>query len=578
MEMLFMEPLKFYEKMGRPQHEEHTKAYFDRLLAESGVDVAANRATVQALNKENETVNSLNKRIGWFKFLRVMLIIAVVLGAVIAIASMERFGYDVQGALILLCSGLAVLGLSLFFWLAKVNPIIKNVSATRDEHCQKAAALLEEAKAQVAPLNALFEDTDTLKLIEKTVPGLVFDRYFTKEKKEFLIKHHDFVELLNSEASAIATLSGTFEGNPFLFCRRLVHEMKTATYRGTLTIHWTEHYRDSQGRSQTRHRSQTLTAHVTKPKPEYHYHTCLGYGCQAAPDLSFDRAPQHWERLSEKERERAIRPGSRKLRKKARRATTEGGTFQEMANTEFDVMFGAVNRDNEVQFRTMFTPLAQCNTVDLLSSKTGYGDDFRFIKDHRYNIIASEHAQSWSMDASASHYYSHDVDDIRLRFMNFNTDYFKSVFFDFAPLFSVPAYVESPCAALEPLEEYDANYTDYSHEIMANAIGSARFAHPNSATEAILKTGLASKDGTADIVSVTAFSYEGIPRVDYVPVLGGDGRYHNVPVHWTEYLPIQQTTTMRVEATDMTDRTFAITADGDLMGSTYFQGMLAKVL
>ena len=46
-----------------------------------------------------------------------------------------------------------------------------------------------------------------------------------------------------------------------------------------------------------------------------------------------------------------------------------GGQFQEMANSEFDVLFGANDRDHEVQFRLMYTPLAQRNTVDLIKDK-----------------------------------------------------------------------------------------------------------------------------------------------------------------------------------------------------------------
>ena len=35
-------------------------------------------------------------------------------------------------------------------------------------------------------------------------------------------------------------------------------------------------------------------------------------------------------------------------------------------------------------------------------------------------------------------------------------------------------------------------------------------------------------------------------RVDYVSVYGRDGYYHDVPVYWTEYIPIFQDTVMEV--------------------------------
>lgn len=41
-----------------------------------------------------------------------------------------------------------------------------------------------------------------------------------------------------------------------------------------------------------------------------------------------------------------------------------------LANDEFEVLFRALNRNNEVQFRLLFTPLAQQNMIDLLLDKT----------------------------------------------------------------------------------------------------------------------------------------------------------------------------------------------------------------
>ena len=165
--------------------------------------------------------------------------------------------------------------------------------------------------------------------------------------------------------------------------------------------------------------------------------------------------------LNEKELRKKVKSGEKDLKKMARKATKEGGTFQEMANSEFEVLFGAQDRDNEVQFRLMFTPLAQRNTVALVTNKIGYGDDFYFNKHRRFNVITSEHAQNWNMLTSPNVYYSYDVDTAKLNFINFNTNYFKSIFFDFAPLFSVPTYLEEPCASLAPVEDYDCNYTCY---------------------------------------------------------------------------------------------------------------------
>jgi hypothetical protein len=83
---------------------------------------------------------------------------------------------------------------------------------------------------------------------------------------------------------------------------------------------------------------------------------------------------------------------------------------------------------------------------------------------------------------------------------------------------------------------------------MANFIGENTFKHPESVTRNIIKTYSNGGGRYTSSVSVTAFGYRGDPRVDYVPVLGGDGRVHQVPVPWTEYIPVERSSTLVVGA------------------------------
>ncbi len=577
-----LEPLKFYETRGRELHNENAQNYFDELLAKSGVNVEENRATVKAYKAEMHRIDKLNKKIRKYKTLRVLTVIGVIAAVIAAIAGVY---YLVTAGgwkpIVALCVGLVFAVIGIILCKKKLTPTIKHATEVREKHERRAEELLGQAQEQTAPLNALFDDTDTLKLIEKTVPDFSFDRRFTKDHEALFVKQHDFWDLSRQTTSMTDTLSGRFAGNPFLFCRRRVHEMSTKTYFGTLLITWTEHYRDSKGNMRTRMRSQTLHASVIKPYPIFYTNSYLCYGSQAAPDLSFSRAPQHSEDLTEKQREKKIRKGEKKLQKKAEKALETGGGFQEMANSEFDVLFGAFDRDHEVQFRLMYTPLAQQNTVDLMTSETGYGDDFHFTKRKRCNIITSEHAQSWNMNTSAANYYSYDVDEIKTKFIQFNAAYFKSVFFDFAPLLSVPAYVEEPCVALEEIEDYESNYTYYEHEVMANAIGCSSFAHPQSDTEAILKTSVVHKGADEDKVDVTAFSFNAVERVDFIPVRGGDGKMHAVPVPWLEYIPVERTVPMAVALAEYSEkerRDIRNSGENTLPEGIFFHGMVARPL
>lgn len=565
MEDLLLEPLQYYEAYGRQEFKKNAIGHFDSLLKTSEIDLEANRSTVEKYDNENKIIDKLKQQISAKKLWRALLITGIFAGIILVVlAFTEELIYLLPIGVFLI-----ILGFGLIF--GKLNKDIARVSATKDEHIAKASEYLREANEQMAPLNALFDDLDTFRLIEKTIPDFTFDERFSKDREEFLIRMHDFIDLNNDKSSVTNTLSGSFRGNPFVIFRRYICEMSAETYHGSLTISWTETYRDSNGNLQTRTRTQTLHASVTKPKPIYYFKNQLGYGCQAAPDLSFSRTPKHSERLSESALERKVRRGGRKLQRRTQKATNTGSGFQEMANTEFEVLLGATDRNHEVQFRLMYTPLAQKNTVALLTSRTGYGDDFYFNKCCRYNIITCEHMQNTDLRTDASIYRSHSADLARLKFLDFTTNYFKSIFFAFAPLFAIPAYMEEPCASMEPIDDYLSNYTYYEHEIMANLIGEAHFAPADAATGVILKSHHSSKQGNTDRVTVTAHSYSAHSRVDYVPVLGGDGHYHNVPVYWTEYLPTSASGSMLVGDAAKSSQSFAST-------DACYHGLKAKTI
>ena len=546
MDGLLYEPLKYYTTVAKATHAENVSQRFEELVKRSGIDVEENRKSAAAYRAALERVSEVERRLRRLKLLRGLLIALTIIGGIAAIYGALAVTETLTVGLSLILGGLTVCALCLTLILTVLRRRIRqadDLKREREEEAQKKLRICEE---QMAPLVALFDSTDTHRLIEKTMPEITFAPRYTQEHQQLLLEEYDYVDLTDDDTSVTDALAGTLCGNPFLYERFTAMQMGTETYHGALTIHWTETVRDSKGNTHRVHRSQTLHASVTKPKPYYRTCTHLGYGTQAAPDLSFTRNESDTDELSDRALARRIRRGEKKLQKRTEQAATKGGSFHEMANTEFDVLFGALNRNHEVQFRLMYTPLAQTNTVDLLRSKEGYGDDFNFIKSGRFNIIKSVHAQGFEMNTSPSHYVSYDVDLAQESYQRFNEEYFKSVFFDFAPLLAVPAYQEPPTPSMRKVKAYESAYTPYEHEILANAIGMRALSHPASATDAILKTAvLETRDGV-DRVRVTAYSYRTEGHTDFIPVLGGDGRTHAVPVPWLEYIPVSSASDMAV--------------------------------
>jgi hypothetical protein len=422
--------------------------------------------------------------------------------------------------------------------ILKMTPKIKALRSEIAEAQERADKLLEEANHQMLPLNRLFTDWDCLSLVEKSIPLLSFDRRFSVEQEADMILNYDFCEPDENEQSTFDVLAGKYNENPFLFENKLIHTMGMETYHGYKTIHWTETYRDSDGKLRTRTKSQTLHATVTKPKPFFNTRVVLNYCAQGGPDLSFSRDASHLDQKSEREIERFVKRGEKRLKKKSDKALKNNGDFTSMSNSDFEVLFDALDRTDEVQFRTLFTPLAQTNLVDLILSKIGYGDDFHFIKTRRTNRIISNHSQGREMRLFPNEYTSYSFDFIKENFTRKNAEFFKAVYFDFAPLWAVPIYQERPVHSLKPIPDFDRLYSRKECEALANALNSKHVVHPNTKTQAILKTEFLSSQDRTEHTSITAFSYDIERRVELVSVHGGDGHFHNVPVEWDEYLPL----------------------------------------
>ena len=577
MDDILLEPLNAYTSVYRDKFAENTKDFFDDLIKKSAIDVEQNRRTVAEYKQEMKVVDELSSKLSAHKALKGFLIFLAVAGFImLGVGIFLLVQNNILVGSILLPIGV-VLAISMIVVTVKaVNPKIKHVEEECEKHRQCADELLTEAWKQMAPLNALFDSNATKILIEKTVPLIQIDDNFDMRRYDYLNAKYGFSENRDLNRSTIAILTGEILGNPFVVDRELVQTMGSETYTGTLVIHWTTTYTDSEGHTHTQSHSQTLVATVTKPKPVYAEQTRLIYGNEAAPDLRFTHEPSHAEQMSEKELESTVKSGAKKIQKMQDKAIKKGEkAFTGMGNEEFDVLFGALDRNNEVQFRLLFTPLAQKNMLELMKSKEGFGDDFFFGKYECLNMISSEHSRYWDLDTSYTRYQSYDVDDSFAKFASFNQKYFKALYFDLAPLLSIPLYQQHKPHEYIYKDSYYRNCTSYEAEYAVNKMGRRIFAPSLAATESILKTHFMTKDGASDQVMVTAHSFKTEDRVDLVPVWGGDGRMHSVPVHWLEYIPIEQNSTVKMKELAMSDREFGRKLnDGDFKAAIEKYGQM----
>ena len=554
-----LEYSKAYHDEYKQKFNDNATEMFDGWVKESKVNVDENRKTAKEYREAKENLDNLDKRISKYKRLKGFLIFLVVLGFVAtAIGALIIYGdcnniktsggaYTGFGSTFWTGIIVAVVGLGLAIGMLvlinkKIKPILADANAEREKETQRAKELLDTCFDQLRPLYSLFRDSATAQLVQKTVPIIKLDTNFNMRRFDLLSGKYGLCENLEENESTVGIFSGEILGNPFIEERRLKQEWGTETYTGSLTIYWTEVETDSEGNVRTVQRSQTLYANVQKPKPYYSYFTHLVYGNEAAPDLCFTHEPSHAEKMSEKELAKKVKKGEKELAKLEKKALESGTTFNSMGNVEFDILFGATDRNHDVQFRLLFTPLAQKNMLHLMKTPQPFGDDFYLIKDHMLNFVASEHAQDWNFEIDSSDFMFYDIDMCKSAFLDFNNKYFLNLYFELAPLMSIPLYQQYKPHEYIYRDNYPRNYTSFEAEVLSNALDEDLLKHPESATRAILKTALINTDEKVDNVLVTAHSFATVDRVDYVSVYGGDGYYHDVPVPWVEYIAVEQST------------------------------------
>ena len=548
------EPLDGYNNIYRDAHLKYCEELFDKLAKKSRVDTVANKRTVTEYKNKVEELEKVKSAISKYKAIRVLLIVlTVLLGIVwlgVLIATIGGETALVTGIIVLAVS-IALIAIFIVLIIKKLNPKIKSGEKVRQSLQAEADKFLQEAWAQMASLNALYDWDIPQSLVTKTVPLIEMDNNLDEEKYTYLREKFGFRGNSDPARSTQFCQSGSILGNPFLIVKDLKQSWTQQLYTGSIVIHWTTTTRTKEG-TRTVHHSQVLTASIRRPKPVYNEDTYLVYGNEAAPNLIFSRSPSGVSGLSEKKIEKKVASKAKKLDKKARKAVASGDNYTRLGNDEFEALFGGTDRNNEVEYRLLFTPLAQKNLLKLIKTPQPYGDDFTIQKIKKLNYVRTKHAQNFDYEVDPINFIDYDFEAARKKFIKINTTYFKSLYFDLAPLLSIPLYGQHKTREFIYNIPYASNLSCYEHESIANSFQKDLLKPHGAITPSILKTSLVSKEGEADSVMITANAFVGERRVTCIPCFGGDGRTHLVPVVWIEYFPVERRTLMAVQKRNST--------------------------
>jgi len=551
------EPVKAYRDDLKERFRRNAEDVFEELFRKSGVDEAANAKTSAEIRVLQNAVASVRSRLGRLRWGRVSCWIIGLLGVLTGIVWLLPFiSADFSDLRIPpWAAGVGVAAAAAAFWLifGCLNRKIAESDQILTEKEKELADKLEEAFAQLEPLNRLFQWDTVTRIVMKTCPLFTFDKYFSEARMGELRSRFQWQDTGSDDDSVLFCHSGALNGDPFVIGDKLHFRWGEKTYHGSLTISWQEWetYTDSSGKSKKRlvTKHETLHASVTKPFPEYDRKKFIVYGNGAAPDLNFSREPSKLSRLGDGLLDRhRMQSAINNLKKMDNDMKT---SFQIMSNEVFDATFGALDRDNEHQFRLLFTVLAQQEMLNVLrDQEQGYGDDFCFRKRRMINTVIPGHLDGADITAAPRLFRHYDLAASRKFFNEYCCEFFRSVYFGFAPLLAIPLYQQNE-ADHDIFKDPEASEACFwERESAANAYGEDTFRHPRSVTRNILKTAACRNDDGTKTVEVTAYGFRSEPRTDHVSVRGGDGNWHDVPVHWDEYLPVDRTSRMVLRETE----------------------------
>ena len=551
------EPLKVYNYFLKEDVHLAAEAYFDGLVLKNGIDAEYNRQLMRDLTKVRKAKDDFVKKLNGKRTLKALTIVGIILFflAAIIVLVVGIYNWSTAWWLLFVSLGCIAVGVGLIFVITKV--LKKKIQALAERVAKlqaKADEILQEARNQMEPLNRDYDWNAPAKIFDDAFSLVKFDQYFDQNKFYYLRNKYGFQEN-EDNISTLYIQSGSILGNPFLLERNRVREIRDHTYTGSITIHWTTVSGSGKNRT-VHHHTQTLTASVTKPRPEYFTETWLVYGNEAAPRLSFSRSPCPASSYDEKKLKKYVENFEKDFDKKIKNTKYSDKPKTMMSNTEFEALWGATNRDNDVEFRLLFTPLAQKNLLDLVKHSP-YGDDFRFVKKKELNYIMSSHMQNADIDTNPEVFRNYDHDAARKFFVDYVDKYFAAFYFDLAPLISIPLYQMHQSFENIFKGTVDPNVTSFESEMIANHFDQKLFRHPDSDTEAILKRTVVKKNGKlGDLVNVHAHSYKAIPHTDYFTKMGGDGRPHEIPVTWYEYIELEQVTPLAVQSCHASEKKF----------------------
>lgn len=517
-------PLHAYKEDFSKKIEELANETFERLIKETNTDVELNQRTTTEYYKKDAISNKLSNIIKIERFFAWFFIVSVVVLGLLSYYMQEIMIYTILGGVISL-----------------IVSILLFVSASRREDSKlkldsEIDILRSNAYEQTTALKESFDIDLPIQLFNKITPNIKIDSYLTKNKHDYIFQCADILNQHVENKSILGCYSGYIGENSFLITKERTQTMQSVEYHGSLQIYWETLEKDSNGRYVKVNHTQTLYATSWHDAPVFEEYVYTYFGCPIGENLHFSRKPFGVRYMSDNKLNRKIKSTYKNYCKKAEKNLGGEKELVLLVNEEFESLFGAIDRNQDVEFRLLFTPLAQQNMVELIKDREILGDQFEFIKKGKYNLVYSYVNQNLVFNGlSSKHYYSIDVKIIKEKFVKFINSFFKDIYLGILPILNIPEYQQAkPEIKFEDFEKNLQSQKDTwsIYEVEARARLDTDYLPEQAKTLCITK---AFYTENPDLFRVYSYGFDKEIMIDYIPVKGGDGFYHNVPVQWIKY-------------------------------------------
>ncbi len=537
-------PSKEYEQT-RTAILQNTDSVLSDLLKRSGVSLDTNRKLVSHYHHCVDDAADLKDNIFRLKYKIWLYVLTSIFLSIICFVFAY---YGIQGISqrtlrsFMILPGMA-LCIAVIFPIRKIkfelSPALSDKNILMEELEKQTLNAKNACKDSIAPfLNQLYDGL-TFKIIEMTLEGMDIEPFLTdyhiESMKQYSPDAPDFREK-NLDQSTLEVVSGELYRNPFILRKYLKHHLGTVTYSGSRVIEIECYEKGKHGVRVLKTESETLTGYVTAPMPYYNSDISFAMACSEVSDLCFSRKAMPGKINIQKSRRRIIKRRLAelyRLYRKNLRSTDIENIITPMANEEFEGLFAAFDRNNDMGFRTMFTSDAQKNIVELIDDPR-FGDYFDFTKTVGITYIKTSD-KSWEMDSCISRFLDMlDYDEIVSQLKDNVLSYFDNFYKFLAPIFCIPIY-KTHTSPYNSHIASEGRTSEYIAEVLANKIGSEKIL--GIKTNAIITTSEKARKGYIDSYYLDVFFYEELPRVTTTSVTASDGKQYDVDVKWVEYIP-----------------------------------------